>query len=63
MLGLPCFTGLSLVAVSGGYSVAAVCRLLIMVASRCRDQALGLAGFSSWRSQTLELRLNSGELA
>ena len=34
VLGLPYCTGLSLVAVSGGYSVAAVCRLLSVVASR-----------------------------
>ena len=39
--------GLSLVAGSGGSSPYAVCRLLIMVASWCRAQALGRAGFSS----------------
>ena len=33
VLGLCCCTGFSLVAVSGGYSLAAVCRLLIVVAS------------------------------
>jgi len=33
VLGLHCCTGFSLVAVSGGYSPAAVCRLLIAVAS------------------------------
>ena len=38
--------GLSLVAVSGGYSVA-VHRLLIAVASYCGARALGCAGFSS----------------
>ena len=31
-----CCVGFSLVAVTRGYSLAAVCRLLIAVASRCR---------------------------
>ena len=39
VLGLRCCTGFSLVAVSGGYSLAVVCRRLIVVASlvaKCR---------------------------
>lgn len=43
--------GLSLVAESGGSSLFAVCRLLVMVASRCRAQALGRAGLSSCGAQ------------
>ena len=39
--------GLSLVAESGGSSLVAVCRLLIMVASRRRAQAVEHAGFRS----------------
>ena len=39
--------GLSLVAESGGSSLVAVCRLLIMVASRRRAQAIEHAGFRS----------------
>ena len=63
MLGRPCLTGLSLVALSRGYSLAAVCRLPIVVAARCRAQALGHRGMSSWSPQTLELGLNGAELA
>ena len=33
MLGVPCFTGFSLVAGSRGYALVAVCRLLLVVAS------------------------------
>ena len=43
--------GLSLVAESGGSSLFAVCRLLVMVASRCRAQTLGRAGLSSCGAQ------------
>ena len=38
---------LSLAAVSGGYSLVAVCRLLIAVASLVAEQALGHRGFRS----------------
>ena len=42
MLGLHCCAGFSLVAVSGGYSLAVVCRLLIAVASPVAEHgALG----------------------
>ena len=51
--------GLSLVAGSGGYSLAVVCGLLTAVASRCRSQDLGLLGFSSFGLWALEHRLNS----
>ena len=34
-LGLSCYTGFSLVAVSRGYSLVAALRLLIVVASHC----------------------------
>ena len=53
-LGLQCCTCFSLVVASGGYSVVAVCRLLIAVASSCRTQALGHAGFSIYRFGVLE---------
>ena len=39
--------GLSLVAASRGYSLVAVRRLLMAVASRCGARAVGLLGFSS----------------
>ena len=47
VLGLGCCVGFSLVAVSRGYSLVVEHGLLIVVASRCRAQALGCAGFSS----------------
>ena len=57
--------GLSLVVLSGGYSVA-VRRLLIVVASRCGAWALGMQasvvvahGLSSCGSWSLERRLSS----
>ena len=57
--------GLSLVVLSGGYSVA-VRRLLIVVASRCGAWALGMQasvvvahGLSSCGSWALERRLSS----
>ena len=49
--------GLSLVAESGGYSLVAVCGLLIVVASPAAER--GLLGFSSCSSGALEHRLNS----
>ena len=64
-LGLQCRMGLYLVAASGGYSLAAVCGLLVVIASLCngfsccRAQALGCAGFSSWSSRALEHRHSS----
>ena len=51
--------GFSLVAESRGYSLVAVGRLLIAVASLAAEHgwALGHIGFSSCSSRTLELRL------
>ena len=40
--------GLCLVAASGGYSPAAACRLLILVASPVAEQSLGFSGCGSW---------------
>ena len=53
-LGLQCCTCFSLVAASRGCSVVAVFRLLIAVASSCRTQALGHAGFSIYSFWVLE---------
>jgi len=55
VLDLPCCTGFSLVVVSGGYSLVAMCRLLIMMASlvvehrlcRLGCRASVIAGFSN----------------
>ena len=44
VLGLCCCAGLSLVVASGGYSLAAVCRLLIAVASLLVEHRLGALG-------------------
>ena len=57
MLDLCCCMGFSLVAVSGGYSLVVVCRLLIVVTC-CGAQVLGSMGFSSCGSPTLEHRLS-----
>ena len=58
--------GFCLIMASRGYSLVAVCRLLIVVASHCRAWALGHAGFlavvrglNSCGSQALEPRLSS----
>ena len=58
--------GLSLVVVRRGYSFIVACRLLIVVASRCGAQALGVRasvvvarGLSSCGSRALERRLGS----
>ena len=67
MLGLCCCKGFSLVAESGGYSLAVVGRLLIVVAYPVAEHGLpgtqasvatarGLRGYGSWAS---EHRLNS----
>ena len=56
MLGLYRCTWLPLVAVSGSYSLTAVCELLIVVASLVE---YGLQSFRSWSSQALERRLSS----
>ena len=40
VLGLHCYVGVSLVATSGGYSVVAVCGLLITVASLVVEREL-----------------------
>ena len=67
VLGLHCCAGLSLVAASGGYSIAVVCKLLITVASlvtehglyRVRASVVAACGLSSYRSRAPEHRLNS----
>ena len=60
MLGLHCCVGFSLAAVSGGYSLAVVCQLVIRRGfSCCRAHALGHAGFSSCSTQTLDHKLNN----
>ena len=46
VLSLSCCMDFSLVAVSGGYSLTAVRRLLTAVASRCASRALEFKGFS-----------------
>ena len=46
VLGLHCCTGFTLVAASRGYSLVAVCRLLIAVVSPVAEQGLQ----SSWAS-------------
>ena len=51
MLGLHRCLGFSLIAVSGGYSVVSVTRLLIAAASSVEEHDLGHAGFSSWGSR------------
>ena len=50
VLSLSCCMDFSLVAVSGGYSLTAMHRLLTAVASRCGSRALEFEGFSgsSW---------------
>ena len=53
VLGLHCCTGFSLVALNWGYSLVAVCRLLIAVTSFVAElQALGLVGFHSSSTRT-----------
>ena len=44
MLGLCCCTGFSLVSESGDYSLVAVCRLLIAVASPVEEKGLWTTG-------------------
>ena len=49
MLGLPCCTGFSLVVASRGYSLVAVHRLLIVVASRVVEHKFRVCGLQeSW---------------
>ena len=50
---------LSLIVVSRGYSLAAVLRLLLVVASPVAEQVLGGAGFNSCGSRALEYGLSS----
>ena len=67
MLGLHCGEGCSSVAVSRGYSVAAVCGLLIAVASPLVEHGLqdarasvtAVHGLNSCGSRGLEPRINS----
>ena len=47
VLGLHCCLGFSLVVANGDRSLVMVHRLLTVVASRCRAQALGLTGLST----------------
>ena len=58
-LGLHCSAGFSLVAVRGGYSLAAVCWLLITVASPAVERGFRARGLSICGSWALEQRLNS----
>ena len=58
VLGLRCCTGISLLAASGGYSLVAMLRLLIAVASLVAE-VLGYLGFSSCGSWALEHRFSS----
>ena len=58
-LGLHCYVGFSLVAVSGGYSLVAVFRLLITVAFLAVGMGSRPRGLSSRGSWALEHRLNS----
>ena len=61
VLDLPCLMDFSLVAVGRGYSLVAVSGLLTAVASCCRAQALGWAGFHScgiWTQVVLAPRLS-----
>ena len=47
--GLHCCAGYSIVVEKNvGYSLVAVCGLLVALASRCREQALGCADFSNY---------------
>ena len=63
VLGLHCYSGFSVAAVSRGYSPAAVCRLLIVVASLVAEggpwsaQVLECADFSSCRTWAQERQL------
>ena len=62
LLGLHCYMGFSLVAVTGGYSLVVVHGLLIEVAFLVKHGLYGAvwyAGFSSCSSWLLEHRLNS----
>ena len=59
MLGLHCCVSFSLVAVNSGYSLVAVLRLLIAVASLVVEhrQALGHVGLSSYSPRAQKLQL------
>ena len=67
MLGLHCCTGFTLVAASRGYSLVAVCRLLIVVVSLVAEHRLqgmqasvvAAQGLNTCGSWALEHRLNS----
>ena len=58
VLCLHCCVNFSLVAESGGYSLFAICRLLIAVASLV-EPGLSGTGLSSCGSQALEHRLDN----
>ena len=57
-LGFQCCTRFSLVTASKGYSIVGVLRLLTAVASCCRTQVLGYAGFSTYSFGALDHRLS-----
>ena len=60
VLGLCCCVGFSLIAASGGYSLAMVCGLLVLVASLVVEAyRIAACGLSSCGSLALERRLNS----
>ena len=59
VLSLPCFTGFSLVAGSGYYSLVGALVSRCGGFSRCGALAPGCEGFSSCGSQALQHRLNS----
>ena len=59
LLDLLCYTGVCVAGGKQGLLFVAVSRLLTAVASYCREQVLGHAGFSSCGSQAAEYRLNS----
>ena len=52
MLGLHCYSGFSLAVVSGSYSLAVVCGLLIAVASLAAEHGAPERGLSRYGAQT-----------
>ena len=61
--GLHCYPGFSLVAVSRGYSLVAVRRLLIEVAFPVADTDSRARGFGSCDSRALECNISKGLVA
>ena len=56
VLGLHCYTGFSLVAVSGGYSVVAVCELFLLVACLLWNMGSRACGLSNCGTQAQQLQ-------